>query len=415
MTMPQETMPPPETEATAGDIRRVRVADVDDEIDLLQLARMVLQGKRVILKFALISAALTAILVLMMKPVYTAEATFLPPNSMSSSSPASMLGQLGALSGTASALGGLKDPAQIYVGILGSRTVADDLIQRFDLAKVYGTKKLSQTERALKSSTSIVEGKDSIVVIAVEDHDAKRASEMANAYLTALAKQNDRIAVTQAAQRRLFFEQQLEREKNTLADAEVALAEIEKKTGLIQPGGQAQLQMSTIAQTQAEIASRDIQLKAMSQSATEQNPDVIRLHSEIDGLREQLARLENSNSRGAAGNIQVPTAKVPELTLIYVRQAREVKYHEALYELLLRQYESAKLDESHSAPLMQVVDYATVPDTKSGPKRTLLTFLAALLGGFAGAVWVLVRYAMNVSMQESKDAHPNKKLDRNNI
>jgi tyrosine-protein kinase Etk/Wzc len=406
--MPQETMPPPETEVTAGDIRRVRVADVDDEIDLLQLARMVLQGKRVILKFALISATLTAILVLLMKPVYTAEATFLPPNSMSSSSPASMLGQLGALSGTASALGGLKTPGQIYVGILGSRTVADDLIQRFDLAKVYGTKKLSQTENVLKSNTSILEGKDSIVVIAVKDRDPKLARDLANAYLGSLAKVNNRIALTEAGQRRLFFEQQLESQKNALADAEVALTQSQEKTGLIQPGGQAQLQMSTIAQTQAEISSREIQLRAMSEAATEQNPDVIRLRSEIAGLRVQLAKLENSNTRGEAGNIEVPTAKVPELTLIYVRKAREVKYHEALYDLLLRQYETAKLDESQSAPLMQVVDYATVPDTKSGPQRTLLTLLAAVLGGFAGTVWVLVRYAMNVSMQEPKDAHPNK-------
>ncbi len=100
----------------------------------------------------------------------------------------------------------------------------------------------------------------------------------------------------------------------------------------------------------------------------------------------------------------MPTAKVPELTLIYVRAAREVKYHEALYELLLRQYESAKLDESRSAPLMQVVDYARVPDTKSGPRRMLLTALAALLGGFLGTMWVLGQYALKLSFQESRDA-----------
>ncbi len=169
------------------------------------------------------------------------------------------------------------------------------------------------------------------------------------------------------------------------------MTETMQKSGLIQPGGQAQLQIETIAQTQAEISSREVQLAAMSQAATGQNPDVIRLRSEIDGLKEQLNRLENSGVKTGAGNVEIPTSKVPELTLTYIRKARDVKYHEALYELLLRQYESAKLDEARSAPLMQVVDYAVVPDTKSGPARTALTILAFIVGGMVGMIWVVVR------------------------
>ena len=359
-------------------------------MDLLELGRVVLRNKLVILKFAVVAAVLTAITVLIMSPYYTGEATFLPPNSMSSGG-SGLMGQLGAIGMAGSALGGLKDPAQIYVGILGSRSVADDLIKQFDLQKVYKTKKLSQTEKVLKAHTKILSGKDSIVVITVEDHDPKRAADIANGYLAALHKQNDRIALTEAGQKRLFFEQQLEKEKNSLADAEVALTETQQKSGMIQPGGQAQLQIETIAQTQAEISSREVQLAAMSQAATSQNPDVIRLHSEIDGLKEQLNKLENARGKTGGGNVEIPTSKVPELTLTYIRKARDVKYHEALYELLLRQYESAKLDEARSAPLMQVVDYAVVPDTKSGPARTLLTILAFILGGMIGAIWVVLR------------------------
>jgi tyrosine-protein kinase Etk/Wzc len=362
----------------------------DEEMDLLELGRVVLRNKLVILKFAVVAAVLTAITVLIMSPYYTGEATFLPPNSMSSGG-SGLMGQLGAIGMAGSALGGLKDPAQIYVGILGSRSVADDLIKQFDLQKVYKTKKLSQTEKVLKAHTKILSGKDSIVVITVEDHDPKRAADIANGYLAALHKQNDRIALTEAGQKRLFFEQQLEKEKNSLADAEVALTETQQKSGMIQPGGQAQLQIETIAQTQAEISSREVQLAAMSQAATSQNPDVIRLHSEIDGLKEQLNKLENAGGKTGGGNVEIPTSKVPELTLTYIRKARDVKYHEALYELLLRQYESAKLDEARSAPLMQVVDYAVVPDTKSGPARTLLTLLAFIVGGLMGAIWVVVR------------------------
>ena len=283
----------------------------------------------------------------------------------------------------------MKDPGAIYIGIMESRSVADDLIRQFDLQKIYKTKKLSGTEKALAEHTKFIPGKDTLVKVNVDDHDPKRAADMANAYLAALSKQNDRLALTEAAQRRAFFERQLEAQKNQLADAEVDLAKTEEQTGMIHPSGQAQLQMLTIAQTRAAISSREIELAAMSQGATDQNPEMVRLRSEIVGLKAQLAQLQNSSAKGSPGDIEVPTSRVPQLTLDYVRREREVKYHEALYELLLRQFESAKLDESRSAPMMQVVDSAVVPDTKSGPPRVPLTLLAALLGGLLVAGWIL--------------------------
>jgi tyrosine-protein kinase Etk/Wzc len=366
----------------------------ENEIDLLELGRVVAAEKWLLLKFALVPALITAITVFLMKPTYTAQASFLPPNSTSSGS-SSLLGQLGALGGASGALSSLKDPTLLYVGMLNSRSVADDLIRKFDLAKVYKTQKLSQTEKALGRHSEFISGKDTIITVSVEDHDPKRAADMANAYLAALHGLNDRIALTEAGQRRLFFEKQ----KDRLADAEVELMRSQNQTGLIQPSGQARLQLEAIAQTQAEIASREIELAAMSQAATEQNPDVVRIRSEIAGLRAQLSKLENSSGQNRPGNVQVPTSQVPELTLIYVRKERELKYQQALYELLLRQYEAAKLEESRSAPLMQVVDYAAIPDTKSGPRRTLYTLLAAILGGLVGSFWVIGRYLVRATRE----------------
>ena len=368
----------------------------ESELDLIELIKVMRKNKFVILKFSLVPAILTAIVLLIMKPYYAGIASFLPPNSMSTGASA-ILGQLGVLGMAGGALGGLKDPTLIYVGILESRSVADDLIQQFDLTKKYKTKKLSQTENVLKAHTKIAAGKDSIVVITVKEGDPKLAADLANAYLAALHKLNDRIAFTEAGQKRLFFEQQLEREKDQLADAEVELARTQEQSGLIQPSGQAQLQIQTIAQTQAQIASLEVQLAAMSQAATGENPDVVRIKSQIEGLKTQLAKLEISGSQIGPGDVQVPTSKVPGLTLAYVRKARNMKYHETLYELLMRQYESAKLDEARSAPLVQVVDYAVVPDSKAGPPRTLLTLLAAVIGAFIGAVRVFFRHTMGTS------------------
>ena len=305
-----------------------RAEEEETEIDLSELGRVLLNNKKTVLLFALVSAILTASVMLIIKSTYTAEADFLPPTPTSSSTSLASSALLGQLGGAGTALSSLKDPTLIYIGILESRSVADDLIRQFDLGKVYKTKKLSQTEKALKKHSKFVSGKNTITAITVEDHDPKRAADLANAYLAELHHQNSRLALTEAAQRRLFFQQQLEKEKNSLADAEVDLARSQVKTGLIQPVGQAQIQIETIARAQAEIASREVQLAALSQGATEQNPEVIRIRSEIAGLTTQLKALENSSDKEGTGNIQVPTSKVPELTLIYLRKARDLKYHE---------------------------------------------------------------------------------------
>ena len=364
-------------------------AGMDEGMDLLEAVQIVLLRKKTVVGFVFAFGILAALAVLWLKPTYTAKATFLPPNSMSAST-SLFPTQIAGIGSAGGMLGILKDPSMIYIGVLESREVADDLIQQFHLQNVYKTRKLSQTETALAAHTKFLPAKDSLITISVEDHDPQRAADIANEYLKELTKQNDRLVLTEAGQRRVFFEQQLKNEKDLLTDAEVALTRVEEQTGMIRPGGQTELQISMIAQTQASISNLEIELGALLQGATEQNPEVIRLRSQIAGLEEQESNLENSKIKEHTGNVMVPTSKVPALTLEYVRQQREVQYHEALYGVLLRQYESARLDESGSAPLIQIVDSAQVPDTKSGPHRMFLVLLASLFGGILGAMWVIL-------------------------
>ncbi len=215
------------------------------------------------------------------------------------------------------------------------------------------------------------------------------AHDLANAYMDALRETNGRLALSQSSQRRLFFEQQLEKEKNDLEDAEVELKKTEEQSGLIAPSGQTESEIKTIADTQAQIALRQVQLAALRDSATEQNPEVIRLHSEIDDLQGQLSRLERGSGNSTA--VSIPTSKVPELQLEYVRKEREVKYHEALFDMLSRQYEAARLDEARDAPLLQVLDEASYPDTKSAPKRAYYMLGGLLFGFIVSSIWVLSR------------------------
>ena len=138
----------------------------------------------------------------------------------------------------------------------------------------------------------------------------------------------------------------------------------------------------------AQLTAREVQLAALLRTETEENPDVVNLRSEVAALRQHLTTMQS----GTIGGDTVPSSnKLPELELDYIRKSREVKYHEALFEILARQYEAARLDESHESPMIQVIDNASLPDTKSGPQRVLLTAVAFVVGLIAGAFYVWLK------------------------
>ncbi len=392
------------------ELRRLDDTSAEDRVDLIQVVFLLWRNKKTILRFTVATGVLTALIVFfVLKPTYTAESVFLPPQSMPGSSMSQLAGQLGTL-GALGAIGGIKNPTDVYIGILGSRTIADTLIKRFDLQSVYKTKRLSDTEKTLKGNSNFIAGKDSLITISVMDKDPHRATSLANGYLDALSEQNGRLALTESKQRRVFFEQQLAIEKDALADAEVDLKRTQEQTGLIVPIGQAEAEIQAMQQLRAQITSRQVELSVLQQSSTEQNPAVVRVQTEIERLQGELRKLENGSSKRTPGSVQAPAAKVPELALEYVRKQREVKYHETLFELLARQYEAARLDESRDAPLLQVVDKAVVPDKKSGPQRAALTLAGMFLGFLAGSLWVILREAVK---NMSWDRFPALRNERN--
>jgi tyrosine-protein kinase Etk/Wzc len=383
-------------------IGRVRTAEYTTEspyeeeeessIDMIALFRTLLRGKRTIFRISLAVFVVATVVAFLLPPMFTSTASFIPPplntgNSMS----AALAGQLSAL-GAGDLLGSGKTSGELYAGILQSRSIASELVKRFDLLHLYGLKKESDAEKKLASNTAVAaDVKSTIVVVSVSDKSPARARDMANAYMDALRETQERLAIGQSSQRRLFFGQQLAKEKDDLEDAEVELKRTEEQSGLIAPTGQTESEIRTIAETQAQMAMRQVQLAALRQAGTDQNPDVIRLRSEIADLQSQLQRLQNGNGRNGKGTAAIPTSKVPELELDYVRKEREVKYHEALFDMLSKQYEAARLDEAHDAPVLQVLDSASYPDTKSSPKRMYYMLGGLFLGLFAGCVWVLAR------------------------
>lgn len=340
----------------------------------------------------LVCTLLAAVIAYVLPVRYTSIASLLPPSGSGSSSLASaaaLAGQLSTL-GAGDLLGGLKNSGDLYAGLLKSRTIADELIDHEHLMGVYRVKKRSAAESLLNAHTDIdVDQRSTIVTISVTERTPELAQKLANDYLHALKETEGRLALTQATQRARFFADQLEKEKDALEDAEVNLKKTEEASGLIAPSGQTAAQIRTLADTQAQIAARQVELAALRQSSTEENPNVIRLKSEIQDLEGQLSRMESGN--GKSSRLAIPVSKVPELELDYLRKEREVKYHEALFEILSRQYESARLDEAKEAPELQIVDTGSFPDTRSYPKRKYIVLGGFVLGMLAGLSWVFVR------------------------
>ena len=366
------------------------VEEEESSIDLVALFQTLRRGKWTIFGVSFGVFAIATVYAFLLPFQYTSAVSFIPPNLNGSSSMASALaGQLSAL-GAGDLVGGVKNPGDLYSGILKSRSIASELVKQFDLMHVYRVKKESQAENILAASTDVsVDTKSSIVTVYVTSKSPQLAHDLASGYMDALRATNGRLALSQSSQRAQFFGQQLAKEKDDLEDAEVELKKTEEQSGLIAPSGQTEMEIGTIAQTQAQIAVREVQLAALRDSATEQNPEVIRLRSEIDDLQGQLARLQRGS--GKESTAAIPTSKVPELQLEYVRKEREVKYHEALFDMLSRQYEAARLDEARDAPVLQVLDAASYPDTKSSPKRSYYMAGGLAFGFIAGATWILIR------------------------
>ena len=336
-------------------------------------------------------AVLSMIVALLLPPVFTARTTFLAPGSQQQSGSAAALaalGSLGALSGGIAA----KTPDDLYVALLKSDSVQHGLDRRFNLREHYDVTTYEKLRGALANHIHVsADKKSGVISVEVDDKDAKFAADLANAHEPEITKLLARLAVSEAQLRRAFFEKQLQDTKENLVKAEQTLQAVQEKSGVIVLDKQAESLITNAALLRAQISEREVQLRVLRTSATDQNPDVIRLNSELRGLRAELARMESSQGGSPGSAVDLPVGKIPEAAVDYVRARRELKLQEMLLEGMLRQYEIAKLDEAREGPVLQQVDVAQVPDFKSKPARSVIVLASTLLSLLLVSAWVVVR------------------------
>lgn len=361
---------------------------------LIEIAIVLARYKKAVVGVPLIAAIVAVGVTMAMPDVYTARSVLMPPQQQQSSA-SLVLGQLGAFAGMTGAGIGLKNPSDLYVGILKSHSISDAVIEKFGLQEAYGEKTLIDARQKLQANSSFSSGKDGLIVIEVDDRDARKAAEMANEFVEQLKNLTSGLAMTEGAQRRMFFEQQLAEAKRNLETAEGALKSTQERTGLIQLDQQGKAMIEAIATLRARIVTKEVELSAIRTYSTDANPDVQRLQQELAGLRAELVKLERGDSQSSWKNI--PTAG-----LDYMRRYRDLKYSESLFELLAKQYELAKIDESKDAGIIQVVDVAKVPDRKSAPQRGLIVVVVGIFAALLTLVGVFLAEARR-RMQATED------------
>ncbi len=349
------------------------VLELDDSIDLLELAaKFVVQWRR-FLAISLLVFAIGVAYIYSIKPLFEAYASILPQERDETPSPASLFS-------------GRSSSSEIFYGLLASRSVADEVIDRVNLLAAYHTSSREIARLQLSSSTVFDAGRGGLVIIKVRDADAGQAARISNAYLESLQNEREKMILSEFEVHNRFFEQQLKSEENALAAAEQNFKDVQESTGVVQPDSQTQIGLNAIANARAQISNLQVQLSSLLLGESEQNPQVKDLRAQIAGLEAHEHSLESANSSKATG-AAASARNMPQLNLDYSRKLREVRYHEALVTSISNQYESNRLKAGDSAAQFVIVDRAIAPERKAWPARRILLMLdaaVALLAGLAG-------------------------------
>jgi tyrosine-protein kinase Etk/Wzc len=366
----------------------------ETDISFLDVLVLLVERKRFILRFMLAVFVLAIVVSLLLPVRYEAKIVLLPPqqnSSVGSSLTGQLGGALGALGALASGSLGLKNPADMYVSLLMSRTVEDGMIKRFGLMQEYHAKRISGARKQFESRTKVLAGsKDGLIRITLEDGDPKRAAELANGYVDEFRKLSETLAITEAARRRLFFEQQLHQAKDNLTAAEDAMTKTQQSTGVLEIDSQARALVESAAVLRGQVVAKQVEIEGMRSFATDDNPNVVLAKQELAALQSQLQRVAGSQN-DTGSDINLSKGRVTQSGMEYLRRYRELKYQETVFELLAKEFEIAKLDEAREGSIVQVVDDAVPADIKSSPHRTLIVLGATILAFLVAAFWVFVR------------------------
>ena len=368
----------------------------EDEINLLELLRVVVRRRMLVIKICSAAMVLSTCVSLLLKDVYTATSSIYPPPRETGGGLASLLAQASPLQG----LGGMSGSGDLYLAIFKSRTVADAVVKRLDLQKEYKAKNSEAARKAAQRSVKAVLGKDGLITVSADSRDPQKAAQLANAFVDEMIKRSVQLYVNKAGSERSFLEKRLETAKVELKNAESDLKTFQEKHKAIKADAQASAAIEGVARLKAEIVVKEVQLATLRNSMTDESSEVKALRAGISQLKSQMGTMTGS---GGGDSIIPATGNVPSIGVEYVRKLRELKTQEAVYEQLSKQYELAKINETKESSSVQVIDEAVAPLKKSKPKRSVIVMLSTVAAFFMSIVIIFVQeYLSKMSPEDAE-------------
>jgi uncharacterized protein involved in exopolysaccharide biosynthesis len=373
------------------------VPEIEEEINLLDLLRVVVRNLPLIVRITAAAAILSLIYSLTLTKIYSAKATLLPPQKDSGGGAAALLASMGG--GLAGLAGGLGGSGDLYLGILKSRSVADAVIKKLDLQTELKSKNADDTRKMLQNLVKFQSGKDGIITITADYKDPAKAALLANTFIDELQKKSMHLNLTKASTERNFLEKRLVVVKQDLKAAEEEMKSFQEKNKTIRADSQAAAAIEGIAKLKAELVTREVQLAALRNSMTDESAEVKALLAGLTRLKSQL----NSMSGSSEGGGVIPSVgNAPSIGMEYIRRLRELKTQEALFEQLTKQFELAKISEARDSSSLQVLDEAVAPLRKSKPKRSLVVILSTVTAFFCSIFVVFIKeYLAKLSPEDS--------------
>lgn len=349
-----------------------------EEADGLDLISLLLPARchwKTVVIVGVFGGALAVGTSFLVKPRFMAENTFLPPRS-SQGGTSGALASLGALSGLALGSGSTRGSPDEYIALMQSVTISDRILKRFGLQKEWDERYVEDARLRLSKMVSISAGKkDGLMHVQVTDIDPKRAAQIANQYVDELRAMTNVLAVSEAQQRRVFFEHLLEQTRDKLAETQSALEASGYTAGAL--NAEPRTAAEAYARTRAELTAAEVRLQVLRSTLADSSVEVRTQQQTVSALHGQLQKLEaQGQSGGKTGD--------------YINRYRDYKYQEALFDLFAKQYEAARVDESREGAI-QVVDAAAPPEKKASPKRTTFGIAGFFIGLLLGAAYFVRR------------------------
>lgn len=349
----------------------------DDQVGIVELLKVLIAHWKLMCAGPIVAGTVALVGAHLIPPTFTAKTTIIPPMQQQNAA-AAMMSQLGALAGLTGSAAAAKSPADQYVALMQSVTLSDRIIDEFQLVGLYGVKYREDARKELGNNVRVSAGKrDGLISVEVDDHDPARAAAIANAYVEGLRAITATLAVSEAQQRRMFFEGQLQQTRDRLVRAQIALqgSGVDEATLKTEPKAAAE----GYARLRAEFTAAQVRLQAMQQMLSENTPELQQQRALAHALRLEVQRLERQDSATRSSNE-------------YITRYRDFKYQETLFDLFARQYELARLDESREGSLIQVLDPALPPEKMSKPRRGLIAGIITFAATLAFAAMVLFRH-----------------------